>query len=221
MITELIPEFYDIQGHKQFRPGREQRRAGFRPTSPMGRNLTQPLKVRCANLEELRQFLRTCRYRPDVRRHRKDRYDHWQPPEEFETSRTGDCVDFALWVWRQLLDMGYVARFAAGKSGKFGEGHAWVTFERDGKFYLVEPHLWPLGLRMPQLSTLRYHPLTSVGWDGKKITYYEHEERRVEPSFSILPRLVAEWLYLYGRFWLRVIPRIPLALARKAFHWKR
>jgi hypothetical protein len=220
MIAELNPYFYDVHGKRQSWPGRKQRRAGFRPTLPLGGNLTHPLKVKCANMEDVRLFLHSCRHRSDERRHRKDKYDHWQPPQEFEVSRTGDCVDFALWVWRQLLDMGYAARFTGGKSGKFGEGHAWVTFEKEGKFYLVEPQLWPLGLRMPRLSTLRYHPSTSVAWDGKKISYYEHEDRRVEPPFRILPQLVAEWLFIYARAWLRAIPRVPLALARKVLRRK-
>jgi hypothetical protein len=28
-----------------------------------------------------------------------------------------------------------------GQAGKLREGHAWVTFEKDGRFYLLEPRL--------------------------------------------------------------------------------
>jgi Transglutaminase-like domain len=214
MIAQLFPEFYDVEGHKVFSPGRKQRRAGFRPTLPMGRNLTAPLEVHCKNLEEVRQFLRGCHAQDIGRKHKKDRSDHWQPPEEFEQTRAGDCVDFALWTWRQLLDMGYKARFTGGRAGKFGEGHAWVTFEKDGKFYLLEPQFWPLGLRMSVLSALRYHPITSVGWDGEKISYYAHENRRGEPPFSRLPTLFLEWIAIWGGFWLKFLPLLPFRIAR-------
>jgi hypothetical protein len=39
------------------------------------------------------------------------------PPEDFEKSRKGDCDDFAMYAWRQLLKMGYNARFVGGRIG--------------------------------------------------------------------------------------------------------
>ncbi len=147
------------------------------------------------------------------------RRDHWQPPEDFEKTKTGDCVDFGLWAWRQVLAMGYPARFVGGKSGKFGEGHAWVTFEKDGKHFLLEPQMRILGLRMPRIATLRYHPRVSVAWDGKKILYFEHEDRSTEPPLREVPGLVAEWLWIWSRFWMRFSYRFPLTLARRT--WAR
>ena len=32
--------------------------------------------------------------------------------------------------------MRFRARFVGGKAGKFGAGHAWVTFEKNGKYFL-------------------------------------------------------------------------------------
>jgi hypothetical protein len=212
MIAELFPHLYDVHGRKVFRPGRSEQRTGFRPTFPMARNLTQPLKCRCSTLDEIREFLLTCR-RSDADPFAKR--DYWQPPEELEKTRTGDCVDLALWTWRQLLEMGYAARFTGGKAGRYGEGHAWVTFEKDGKFYLLEPQLSLLGLRMPRISTLRYHPTTSVAWDGEKISYYAHEKRDTEPPLRILPGLVWEWIAIWIPFWARTIPRILIAIARR------
>jgi len=113
--------------------------------------------------------------------------------------------------------MGYPARFAGGSAGKFGEGHAWVTFERNGKTFLLEPQRRNFGLRLPRISTLLYHPETSVTWDGKKISYYIHEKRDTNPPFRRLPALVGEWMYLWGRFWVWALPRFPLALARQIF----
>jgi hypothetical protein len=218
MIAELFPQFYDIQGRKVLRPGLSQRRKGFRPTYPMGRNLTQPLKHPCKDFVEMRNFLRTCRA---VDASQIEKRDYWQPPEEFEVNRKGDCVDFALWAWRQVLVMGYPARFAGGSAGKFGSGHAWVTFEKDGKIFLLEPQRWYLGLKTPRLSTLRYHPTTSVAWDGKKISYFVHEERNTDPPIRMLPSLIWEWIRIRGRFWAWVLPRLPLAIARKIFGQNR
>ena len=89
--------------------------------------------------------------------------DHWQPPEEFERLKKDGCVDFSLWTWRQLLSMGYDARFVSGSCGRYGEGHAWVEYFGDGKCFLITPELhsgW--GDRLPRLSTLRYKPKLSV-----------------------------------------------------------
>jgi hypothetical protein len=178
----------------------------------MGSNLTHPLKTECNGFFEMRKFLMACQAQDtgDTRKR-----DHWQPPEEFEKTRVGDCVDFGLWAWRQVLAMGYPARFVGGKAGKFGAGHAWVTFEKDGKWFLLEPQRWPLGLRMPRISTLRYHPKVSVAWDGEKIQYFEHEDRNTDPPLRNVPMLVAEWLLIWTRFWIRFSYRFPLSLVRR------
>jgi hypothetical protein len=207
MIAELSADFYDIQGHRTFGPGTRGKRVGFRPTAPMGSYLTQPLQIKCKDFSEIRRFLLNCRWR-SIRKVRQQ--EHWKSPEEFEKTRVGNCVAFALWTWRQVLSMGYTARFVGGKSGKFGEGHTWVTFEKDGKWYLLEPQLRRIGLRMPRLSTLRYHPRVSVGWEGNKIQYFDHDDRSAEPPLPTLPGLVAEWVLLRSRLWIQV----PIVLIR-------
>ncbi len=215
MIAELIPRLYDIQGRRTFNPGGWERRFGFRPTAPMGSNLTQPLQTRCRDFTEMRQFLLTCRWQSTAKARRQER---WQPPEEFEKTRAGNCVAFALWAWRQLLMMGFAARSVGGKSGKYGGGHAWVAFEKDGKWYLLEPQLRRLGLRMPRLSTLRYHPKVSVAWDGGRILYYDHEDRHGDPSLGELPGLIAEWLVIRPRLWIRLtgcMLALPFAMVRR------
>jgi Transglutaminase-like domain len=176
----------------------------------MGRNLSQPLKFQCRNFEDIRRFLSTCRY---AREDLENKGHYWQPPEEFELTRSGLCVDFAIWTWRQLLDMGYRLRLSGGKAGKFGEGHAWVTFQMGGRWYLLEPQRWYLGPRLPRVLTLTYHPTTSVGWNGKQIEYYAHERRRIEPPLQAVPGMVAEYLDIYGRFWITQTPKIVRALA--------
>src|SRR5207253_10963857 len=64
-----------------------------------------------------------------------------------------------------------------GTAGRYGEGHAWVTFEKEGKTFLLEPLARHLGLVLPRLSTLRYRPEFSVAWDG---TANSGRYRRVE-----------------------------------------
>ncbi len=61
----------------------------------------------------MRKFLSRCRGRDMTEIQKRD---YWQPPEEFERTRMGDCVDFGLWAWRQLLALGYPARFVGGAS---------------------------------------------------------------------------------------------------------
>jgi hypothetical protein len=52
--------------------------------------------------------------------------------------------------------LGYDARFVWGQHGRYGIGHAWVGFSKDGEHFLVEPQLSRVGDRLPQLTTLRY-----------------------------------------------------------------
>jgi len=111
MIAEIVPEAYDAVGHQVSQPFL--RRKGPHPTFPMGRYVSRPLTVQCGNREDIRQFLRSCRYVDDRELFGKE--DYWQPPEEFEKRRAGDCEDFSLWTWRQLLAMGVDARIVFGK----------------------------------------------------------------------------------------------------------
>ena len=144
-----------------------------------------------------------------------ERDDYWQPPEEFEESKKGDCDDYALWAWRQLLHMNYPARFVVGTSGRYGRGHAWVTFEKDGKWFLLEPLAWLGGVTRPSLSILRYKPKFSMAWNGKTISYYEHEDRKFSASPFKMAVMLGEWAIYWVRFWLRMFPRLVMGIAFK------
>src|SRR5579864_5062851 len=102
MIAEILPELYDAVGKQVSDPFH--RRKGPRPTFPMGRYVSQPISVHCENVEEVRQFLKGCRAVSDEELFGKR--DYWQPPEQFEKLKAGDCEDFSFWTWRQLLAMG-------------------------------------------------------------------------------------------------------------------
>ena len=210
MLAEVIPEAYSVSGHRVFEPGKKRHR-GFRPTFPMGRYVTQPLSVRCASLEEVRAFLKQCRYVTDQQQF--DRKDYWMPPQEFEQRKQGDCDDFALWVRRQLMAMGYEARFVTGRAGIYGSGHAWVTMTQDGRTFIVEPMLAWLCPVFPRLSTMRYEPYMSVRWDGERIQYYEHERNTYNPTLRCVAPLAWEWAV----FWIRYCPRIVRSWAKRGF----
>jgi hypothetical protein len=125
--------------------------------------------------------------------------------------KKGDCDCFAIWTWRQLLEIGYNARFVLGVTGKYRNGHAWITFEKDGKFYILEPQAALIGEKLPRLSFARYEPTDSVGWDGKCLHYYTHEKKPFSlPILKFLPALIVEYLFFWSYFWLRIIFLIML-----------
>ena len=159
------------------------------------------------------RFLANCEYVSDEEQFGEREY--WQPPEQFEENKKGDCEDFALWAWRQLLHMNYNARFVTGISGRYREGHAWVTFEKDGRYFLLEALSWPVGLKLPRLSIFRYKPRFSVSWDGEKISYYEHKDRKFRGSLWETILLCNEWLFFWGKLWLLFPPRLGMRLIRR------
>lgn len=169
MIAEIFPNAYDTQGRQTYRLDQLRHRL-FHSTFPIGMYVTQPLTLKCQSLKDLRRFLRTCHYVSDKEQFGKD--DFWMPPEDFEKTRRGDCDDFAMYAWRQLMEMGYKARFVGGKIGDSLSRHAWVMFEKDGKYFLLEPQARFLGLWLPRLDALRYKSDVSVDWDGQRTRFF-------------------------------------------------
>jgi len=181
----------------------------------MGRYVSKPLTVKCGTMREVREFLVTCQYVSDKELFGKD--DYWQAPEEFETRKKGDCEDFALWTWRQLVNMGYDARFIGGSCGRYGEGHAWVEYCQNGEWFLLEPLFCKVGDSMPRLSTLRYEPKLSVSWDGKTLRYFSHKKPESRLDWGALTPLAWEYIEFWAWFWLKNfyrIPRIPWNILR-------
>jgi hypothetical protein len=216
MIAEVIPAAYDAEGKKVFRPF--DRHKGLRPTFPLGRYVSQPLAVHCQSIEEVREFLVGCKYVSD--KELFDKRDYWQPPDDFEKRKKGDCEDFAFWTWRQFMDLGFDARVVFGRHGRYGSGHAWVQFIQDGKCFLVEPQHRFRGNRFSRLSTLSYRPGFSVSWNGEKLTYYQHREGSSGLSAIDLLGLIPEYVVLEAGFWLFVlgvmIPRAIRFLLKRA-----
>lgn len=221
MIAEVIPAAYDAEGRKVFHPF--DRRKGLRPTFPLGRYVSHPLTTHCHSIEEVRKFLTGCEYVSDKELFGKE--DYWQPPEDFEKRKRGDCDDFAFWTWRQFMDLGYDTRVVFGQHGRYGSGHAWVQFIQDGKCSIVEPLRGRFGSSFPRLSTLSYRPRFSVAWDGEKLAYYQHCERAPRPPVADVAWLLPEYVLFWGHFWLGSPLRIPrfiwsvLIRCMKGFHW--
>jgi hypothetical protein len=135
--------------------------------------------------------------------------DDWQSPEEFEKRKKGDGEDFALWTWRQLLNMGYDARFVGGSCGRYGEGPAWGEYFQVGNCFLVESLLCRIGDAIPRLSTFRYDPKLSVSWDGKTLKYFVHKKPKSRLGWRTLAPLVGKYLLFWTWFWLRNLHRLP------------
>ena len=211
MIAEIFAKAYDVQGRRVVRP--DLRRKGLHPTFPMGRYVSQPLTVKCDSIVDIRNFLLSCKYVSDKEQFGKK--DHWQAPEDFERTRKGDCDCFALWTWRQFLALGFDARFVAGSSGRYGRGHAWVQFSKDGKDFLVEPTMAQIGYTMPRLNTLRYHPRFSVAWDGSSISFFQHDQRKAYPLFWQMITVVPAWLLFWMWAWTRFLVLLPFRSYRR------
>ena len=190
MIAEVLPGFYDVDGQRIWRPS--ENRHGALSRLPLEPFLSRPLKVVCQDLDEIRTFLSACRYVSD--RVQFGVEDRWITPEQFEQTRQGDCEDFALWTWRQLLGLGYSARFVAGKERGYGDSHAWVTFRLRDRAFLVEPQLARCSGTFPRLDTLRYDPIVSVAAVETHVKYFQHTARAQEPGLFDVAPLVPEWL---------------------------
>jgi hypothetical protein len=205
VIAEVIPGFYDFDGKRVFRPSK--RRYPCFQGRAMGSFVSQPLKVVCRDMDEIRAFLMTCRYVSD--REQFGVRDHWMPPEDFERTHRGGCDDFALWTWRQLRGIGYSARFVVGSAGRYGTGHAWVSFRIHDHVFIVES-LLARREKFPRLETLRYRPMVSVEITGTQVKFFEHKRRTFEPPFRVVAPLIPEWLLSRLRYWLRTLWRLLL-----------
>lgn len=222
MIAEIIPEIYDATGKQVSQPFHG--RKGLHPTFPMGRYVSRPLTVHCNTIREIRTFLAGCTYVSDKELFGQREY--WQPPDDFEKRKKGDCEDFAFWTWRQLLDMGYDARFVGGSCGRYGEGHAWVEYFQDGKCYLAESLARKIGDTLPRLSTYRYSPKVSISWDGKTLRYFSHKKPESTLRWQTMSPLLWEYFWFWSWTWLRIslpLPRIVWNILRKSVfkreHW--
>ena len=117
------------------------------------------------------------------------------------------------------MGLGYSCRFVVGYAGKYGEGHAWLTAEKNNKRYIVEPLASSVGEKLPRLSFVRYIPEVSVSWDGKKVHYFQHKAKQWWPTPKELITFPPEWLFFYTILILKLIVMLllsPFFLTKKA-----
>jgi len=193
MIGEIDPRDYDCEGRVLSTPPSQ----GLRPTDRFRFFLAGDLTIRCSTLDEVQVFLRQCRYASD-----RDQFgvpEYWVHPRFFERLRRGDCEDFALWAWRQLLAMKLDARLVFGKSGRGKHaGHAWVTFSDSRAHYLLEPTA-RLRRKLSRADILGYEPASSVSLRERELVYHVHEPRDGRPTPSeVLPTLVRLLLSIFS-----------------------
>ena len=141
--------------------------------------------------DELRAFLRGCRYRSDEEAF--GRQDFWIPPSSFQSRREGDCEDFALYTWRQLLHLGYDARLVLGEHGSMA--HAWCTAKIKGRFAIIDPV--NCHSNDPFLFyTLKYRPQVSVASFHGHPLHYLHVPRSGWRTAALIVYLVCRAVYV-------------------------
>ncbi len=91
------------------------------------------------SIDEICRWLKQCQYMRDTELF--DQRDFWQHPSQFEELRKGDCEDHALWAWRKLTELNILAELVVGQASwreNERSGHAWVTYEVNGRNYILE-----------------------------------------------------------------------------------
>lgn len=164
-IMDLIVHHYNVEPiynkhakeikHRQFASG---------SINPFPFYFERRSQVHVSTREEIEAWLRQCKY---IRDHVQfEDNDVWIHPVDFEQGRQGDCEDHALWAWRKLIQLNYSAEFVVGYvQNHFGDDgyHAWVTFEENGRNYLLEATAKTSTMILPlETQTKKYRPLFSV-----------------------------------------------------------
>lgn len=118
-------------------------------------------------LEEIFAEAQTFRYQKDLDA------DTWQDPDQTERTRTGDCEDMALWLYRELRNSGYrrvrimVGKFMAAERSY----HTWITLPGvGGNDLIVDPALQTRIWKRSEILQEIYVPRYS--FDGEK--KYDH-----------------------------------------------
>lgn len=99
---------------------------------------TRSSSVEVKSIGDVVRWLLGCEYVIDS--DYRDATGEWQHPVDFEVTRRGDCVDFSLWAWRKLVELGLDAEFMVGK-WMYGDGvetHTWVYLHCDDGPYVLE-----------------------------------------------------------------------------------
>lgn len=130
--------------------------------------------VPVSSLDDICTWLLGCTYvRDEVLFHEPD---FWQHPNTFERLRAGDCEDFAIWAWRQLVELRYDADLVAGYcliNGALAGRHVWVLLRENDGVSLFEPVAREPNRMIRPLSEVRdrYLPEFGVDRQAKRFTF--------------------------------------------------
>lgn len=127
------------------------------------------LQQQARNIREIDQMINSFQYVSDDRLFKTA--DYWQVPAEFENNRRGDCEDFALWVWVQLLRINIRARFVLGGMYSDELNHAWVHIYDKQGVQVLECTPRDFNRPIPARSAHEYIPLWSI---DKSLLCYAH-----------------------------------------------
>lgn len=131
--------------------------------------LRSPELLLCRDGAEVDQRLSAGRYVDDMQRLQHP--DAWQSPASFQTHMSGDCEDFALWAWAQLVRLGHRARFVLGGLFENELNHAWVSLHGGGQIQVLECTPRPYNNSINARSALEYRPMFSV---DHRLFVYRH-----------------------------------------------
>lgn len=142
----------------------------FQIRDAVKKSLENGTDIQVNKLSDISAFLSTCEYKSDQELFGVK--DYWQTPIEFESLRSGDCEDFALWTWSKLIKLGKDARMTLGSNGY--SGHAWVTIFHNHEPFIYETTLKLKEGKIPIVSVLKfdlYKPSISI---DSKLNFFQH-----------------------------------------------
>jgi len=128
--------------------------------------------------EKVRKYLKEAftkiRYKPEP-----PSQDYWQLPEETESLGTGDCEDFAIWLFAKLKNAGVSdIRLCIGKHVQGANVmHAWVIWYDGANAWILDPSVRGEPLNVKHSSLRFYIPYYSYDGD-KKWTHRKPAARR-------------------------------------------
>ncbi len=122
--------------------------------------LNAPLSAKTTSLADVDIWINRCSYVSDQRLFGTSEY--WQTPDEMEANRLGDCEDFALWAWVQLLRQGVDARLVMGGLFSDEANHVWVHIHRQRSVLVFECTPMGINLAVDSKCAHEYQPIVSV-----------------------------------------------------------
>ena len=131
--------------------------------------LNAPLRFLARDVTEIDLWINSCRYVPDERLFGE--VDYWQTPDQTERNSMGDCEDFAIWAWVQLLRQGTRSRMVLGGLYSDDLNHAWVQIYARGAVGVLE--CTPTGYNqvIGSRHATEYRPVFSI---DKNLRWYAH-----------------------------------------------